>query len=306
MSRGQTDSIERADVLRFILRRVLSGVVVLLLITYVSFLAQGFAMRSRSNQAAPVGEVASREFGAAVGMLRQLPRGDLGAYVRPVGLWGMSEGKSLSELLGRLLLNSAALLGLAIILGGLVGGLIGVGAAAARRPGASLGLVLFSIVGISTPSFFLAMLLQCLEITVYKNTGVRLVPVGGFGWDNHVVLPVLVLAARPIAQVARLSHVTVAGILDEDYVRTARAKGLRRRRVWGGHIMRNTASSVLTAMLTSLGFSLSSLPLVEVVFGWPGAGLPIGKVEHASGTERTRGPNEATYQRTKGSRIASP
>jgi len=259
-------------VLRFILRRMLSGIIVLLLITYVSFLAQEFAMRSRSNQAAPVGEVASRAFGAAVRMLRQLLRRDLGAYVRPVGSWGRSEGKSLSELLGRLLLNSAALLGLAMILGGLVGGLIGVGAAAARRPGTSLGLILFSIVGISTPSFFLAMLLQCLEITIYKNTGTRLVPVGGFGWDHHLVLPVLVLAARHIAQVARLSHVTITDILDEDYVRTAQAKGLRRGSVWGDHIIRNAASSVLTAMLTSLRFSLSSLPLVEVVFGWPGAG----------------------------------
>ncbi|HUV95501.1 MAG TPA: hypothetical protein VMX14_11845, partial [Anaerolineae bacterium] len=66
-------------------------------------------------------------------------------------------------------------------------------------------------------------LLQYLEITIYRSTGVRLVPVGGFGWDSHLVLPVLVLAARPIAQVARLSHVTIADILNDDYVRTARA-----------------------------------------------------------------------------------
>jgi len=202
---------------------VLSGIAVLLCVTYVSFLTQGLAMRSRSNQLAPVGEVASQELGATVGMLRRLSHGDLGLYKRPIGYWFSSEGQPLGELLGGLLLNSAALLVLAMILGGLIGGLIGVVSAAARRPGASLGLLLFSIVGISTPSFFLGVLLQYLEITIYRSTGVRLVPVGGFGWDSHLVLPVLVLAARPIAQVARLSHVTIADILNDDYVRTARA-----------------------------------------------------------------------------------
>lgn len=167
-----------------VLRRVLSGIAVLLCVTYVSFLTQGLAMRSRSNQLAPVGEVATQEFGAAVGMLRRLSHGELGLYKRPIGYWASSEGQPLRELLGGLLLKSAALLVLAMILGGLIGGLIGVVSAAARRPGASLGLLFFSIVGISTPSFFLGVLLQYLEITIYRSTGVRLVPVGGFGWDT--------------------------------------------------------------------------------------------------------------------------
>src|SRR5690606_22592169 len=125
------------------------------------------------------------------------------------------------------------------------------------------------------PSFFLGMLLQYGEITFFKATGIRLVPVGGFGWDRHLILPVLVLAARPIAQVARLTYVRVSAALDEDYVRTAHAKGLRPRGVWGVHIAPSAASTSLTAMGTSLRFSLSSLPVVEYMFGWPGAGRAL-------------------------------
>ena len=202
---GLTKGVE---VLRFVLRRSVSGIVVLLLIIYVSFLAQGFAIRSRANRTAPVGEVVQSAFHDALRLLRMLPRGDLGRYVRPIGYLSSREGQPLGELLGGLLLNSAILLILAMMFGGVVGGAIGVVAAAVRKPGLSLALILFSVAGISTPSFFLGMLLQYLEISLYKNTGVRLVPVGGFGWDSHLALPVLVLAARPITQVARLSHAT--------------------------------------------------------------------------------------------------
>ena len=137
------------------MRRVLSGIIVLLLVVYLSFLAQEFAVRSRWNQPAPLGEVAGSALHQAGRLLSQLPRGELGLYRRPIGLWGSSEGQPLRDLLGDLLLNSAALLALAMALGGVVGGLIGIGAAGVRRRGLSLGLILLSVAGISTPSFFL-------------------------------------------------------------------------------------------------------------------------------------------------------
>ena len=257
---------------RFLLRRIASGIAVLLVITYVSFLAQDFAARSQANLVAPVGEVALQAAKDSLHLWRNLPQGELGAYATPTGPWGSMSERLMSQLLGPLLLRSLALLMLAMILGGLFGGAIGLLAALWRRRGASLALILFSIVGISTPSFFLAMLLQFLEVTVYRRTGVSLVPVGGFGWDSHMVLPVLVLAARPIAQVAQLTCARIAGILNEDYVRTARAKGLKALRVMAAHVIPNAATTVLTVMGTSMRFSLSSLPVVEFFFGWPGVG----------------------------------
>ena len=126
-----------------------------------------------------------------------------------------------------------------------------------------------------TPSFFLGTLLQWLEIALYRATGVQLLPVGGFGWDRHLVLPVLVLAARPVAQVTRLAYAQFSTVFAADYVRTANAKGLRALTVWLRHITPNGATTVLTAMGTSLRFALSSLPVVEYMFGWPGAGRAL-------------------------------
>jgi ABC-type dipeptide/oligopeptide/nickel transport system permease subunit len=258
--------------LRFLARRLISGLLVLLAITFVAFLTQDVALRSRSNQPAPVGQVLQEAARDAVTLWRRLPTGDLGHYTTPTGAWRSDRAQPLSDLLPALLLRSGALLMLAMLLGGVVGGLIGLLAAASRRRGVSLALILLSIVGISTPSFFLGMLLQILEIRFYRLTGVQLLPVGGFGWDSHLVMPVLVLTARPLAQVARLTYVQVTQVLEQDYVRTAHSKGLKPRIVWTTHIIRNVATTVLTAMGTSLRYSLSSLPVVEVLFGWPGAG----------------------------------
>ncbi|MHB0856126.1 MAG: ABC transporter permease subunit [Anaerolineae bacterium] len=258
---------------RDLLRRILSGLLVLVAISLVSLFAQHLAGRTQFNAVAPLGEVLARTARDAVAFWQRWWRGDLGVYAAVIR-YG-SSAQPVCTLLGAWLLNSGVLLVLAMALGGLVGGLLGVLAAAVRRPGVSLAVVVVSIVGVSMPSFLLGMLLQLAEITFYKQTGIRLVPVGGYGWDSHLVLPVLVLAGRPIAQVARLTHMSVSAVLGQDYVRTAHAKGQTRRGVWMLHILPNVLPSVLTGMVTSLRFSLSSLPVVEVLFGWPGAGLAL-------------------------------
>ena len=137
----------------------------------------------------------------------------------------------------------------------------------------SLTILLVSIIGVSMPSFFVALLLQMLVIRWTRWTGHALLPVGGFGWDRHMILPAIVLAARPIAQITRVTFVSVGQTLRQDYVRTAASKGLSSRRVLWGHVMRNAAAPILTTLGVSLRFSLSSLPVVELFFGWPGAGF---------------------------------
>jgi ABC-type dipeptide/oligopeptide/nickel transport system permease component len=109
----------------------------------------------------------------------------------------------------------------------------------------------------------------------YRRTGIRLVPVGGFGWDSHLILPALVLATRPLAQLARITSVSLSEAAHEDFVRTAWAKGLPIRRVWGDHILPNALVPILTALGVSLRFSLGSLPVVEYFFGWPGLGATL-------------------------------
>ncbi len=258
---------------RFVLRRIVAAIVVLFAITYVAYFTQDLAMRQRLLQPAPIGEVAQQAWGQTLALWDGIPRGDLGEYTRVSGyMLRQGERLPMTQLVGTSLWNSSVLLLLAMALGGVIGGLLGIAFAAIRRRAASLSMLLLSIIGVSTPSFFLAVLLQLGAIEFYKRTGMRLVPVGGFGWDSHLVLPVLVLAARPVAQVARLTSVYMENLISEDFVRTARAKGLPNSEIWFGHILPNAAGTVLTAIVSSLRFALSSLPVVEVFFGWPGLG----------------------------------
>lgn len=90
-------------------------------------------------------------------------------------------------------------------------------------------------------------------------------------------MPALVLATRPIAQIARVTFVSVSDVLAQDYVRTARSKGLREMAVMLHHVIRNAAIPILTTVGLSLRFSLSSLPVVEFFFGWPGVGFTLLK-----------------------------
>ncbi|MEZ4559556.1 MAG: ABC transporter permease [Caldilineaceae bacterium] len=138
-------------------------------------------------------------------------------------------------------------------------------------------LLLLSIVGVSAPSFFVALLLQRAAIHWTQFTGKSLLPVGGFGWDAHIWLPALVLAARPLAQITRMTFISVSEVLAQDYIRTARGKGLQDSVTLVRHVLRNAAPPILTTAGVSLRFALSSLPVVELFFGWPGAGYMLIK-----------------------------
>jgi peptide/nickel transport system permease protein len=127
------------------------------------------------------------------------------------------------------------------------------------------------------PSFFAALLLQLAMIRWAQAFGRPLVPIGGFGWNERIILPVLVLSARPVAQIARVTFVSLSEALEQDFVRTAHSKGLTPRQVMNRHVIRNAAIPILTTVSTSLRFSLSSLPVVEFFFGWPGLGFTLLK-----------------------------
>lgn len=171
--------------------------------------------------------------------------------------------------------RSAGLLLLSLGVAAALGVPLGIAAALNRRKGGGPFAVLLSILGMSTPSFLLAMLLWVINIGVHRTFQTAVLPAAGFGWDAHVVMPAIVLAARPLAQVAQVTYVAMSEQLDQDYVRTAKAKGLAPRAVLNRHALRNILIPILTTLGTSLRFSLSSLPVVESFFGWPGVGYTL-------------------------------
>ena len=99
-----------------------------------------------------------------------------------------------------------------------------------------------------------------------------MVPVAGRGGLDSYVLPVVTLAVTPAAVLARFTRSTMLEVLDDDYMRTARAKGLTEWRTVLGHGMRNALVPLLTAFSISLGHLLAGAVIVETIFVWPGVG----------------------------------
>ena len=180
------------------------------------------------------------------------------------------------ELIPNIIIRSFGLLAVSLLLSAVFGVILGY-LSAGKRSGRSLFAIMLSIIGISIPSFFAAMLLQLGVTKITQATGSPFLPVGGLGWDEHLILPALVLAARPLAQISRVTFVTIEEILLQDYIRTAHSKGLRQRVVTAVHVFRNAAIPILTTIGLSLRFSLSSLPVVEFFFGWTGIGFTLLK-----------------------------
>ena len=158
-----------------------------------------------------------------------------------------------------------------------------VGVATARRPDSPLshGATVLALVGFSMPVFWTGIMLVILFASAWK-----LLPVQGWHdvsypdgllWNmldvaEHLVLPALTLGLIYLAQYSRLSRASMLEVLESDYVRTARAKGLAERRVVYKHALRNAIIPVVTVIGLQFGALLSGALLVETVFNWPGLG----------------------------------
>jgi peptide/nickel transport system permease protein len=123
----------------------------------------------------------------------------------------------------------------------------------------------------SMPSFWLGLLLILLFAVHFQG----LLPAYGSGTWRHLVLPAVALAAAPLAQNARLVRAGMLEVLQQDYVRTARAKGVPERLVLYRHALKNTAIPFITVAGLSLGYMLSGTIIIETVFSWPGLGRLI-------------------------------
>ena len=123
----------------------------------------------------------------------------------------------------------------------------------------------------SMPSFWLGIMLILLFAVALGG----LLPAYGAGSIRHLILPAIALAAAPLAQNVRLVRAGMLEVLGQDYVRTARAKGVAERGVIYRHALRNASLPVITVTGLSLGFMLSGTIIIETVFAWPGLGRLI-------------------------------
>lgn len=157
-----------------------------------------------------------------------------------------------------------------------------IGIASAKRPGSVRDRVgqTFAIVGISFPTFVLGMMSLYLLFFLPTRAGASLFPPSGYvpltedplGWAWHLLLPWSTLALVSAAIYARLTRGQMLEVLGEDYIRTARAKGLTERRVVYRHAFRSAMPPLVTQLGTDIGLMLGGAIVIEQVFGLPGLG----------------------------------
>jgi ABC-type dipeptide/oligopeptide/nickel transport system permease component len=127
----------------------------------------------------------------------------------------------------------------------------------------------FALAGISVPVFWVGLILILIVAVQLK-----LLPPSGFGGGNikYLILPAITLGTRSAAFIARMTRANMLEVIHEDYVRTARAKGLREFWVINKHALRNVLIPIITVLGMDFGSYLSGSVLTESIFGWPGLG----------------------------------
>jgi len=207
------------------------------------------------------------------GYVGDVAQGDLGTSYR--------FNEPVTELIVTRLWPTFLLVGTAVSFAIVLGVLVGV--FTARRPESpvSHGVTVFSLTGYSMPVFWTGLLLVIMfasNVQWFPVSGMRDVRLEG-NWleewidvAHHLVLPAITLGVIYLAQYSRLSRASMLEVLQSDYVRTARAKGLAERWVVYKHALRNAVIPVVTVAGLQFGQMLSGALLVETVFNWPGLG----------------------------------
>ncbi len=254
-----------------VLIRVLLVILTFVLIVVLSQVALVSA-RTRLERA-DLPTIAQQAWEGTSDYFTSLASGSLGEATSTSILGG--QRRAMGQLLLDAYTKSMILIVLATALAAFGGILIGVVAAAARRARVRAVLLTCTTLAVSIPSFLLAILLILGGAEVNARYGVRLWPTFGFGIDDHLIVPVLVLAARPFAQIANFAYVATEDVLRLDYIRTARAKGLVESVILARHALGNAAVPIIGAVASGLSIALSTLPVVEVFFSWPGLGFAL-------------------------------
>ena len=197
-----------------------------------------------------------KQFGNYVG---NLLKGDLGnsfITMRPVA------NDLMDKFPFTLLLASSAMI-VSIVVG------LAVGIISSLKPNSLLdrGTMLLALTGISAPVFWVGLLLILIV-----GVNLKWLPPTGYGGGEYLILPAIALGTRSAAFLARVTRSTMLDVLQQDYIRTARAKGLPEWKVILKHAFPNTLIPIITIIGVDFGSYLSGAVLTESIFGWPGIG----------------------------------
>jgi peptide/nickel transport system permease protein len=258
---------------RFVVRRITQGLLVVIGVTIMVFIFTRMvgdpAKTMLPLSASPEERAAFRhELGLDRPLTEQFADyiGDLASGDFGTSLW---QRRPAIEAVLDALPNTFQLVLLAIAIAVVLG--VPLGVVAALRPGGALDrtAVVLSLAGLSIPQFWLGLLL-IIAFSVTLNA----LPTAGMGTPAHLVLPTLTLAFPALGRIAMIVRSSMIDELNQQYVKTAKAKGMPRARVVGIHALRNASIPALTLTGWELIRALAGYSVVvETVFAWPGVGF---------------------------------
>ncbi|HDR88537.1 MAG TPA: ABC transporter permease [Bacteroidetes bacterium] len=201
---------------------------------------------------------------------------------RPYLRRSYQSGRNVSAIIGETIPNTFILATAAIVFATITGLIMGLAAALRKGTWLDHAALFFSAIGMSLPSFFAAILIGWIfayllgDITGLNLTG-NLYEIDDFGEGRHLmlknlILPAFTLGIRPLAVITQLSRNSLLEVLSQDYIRTARAKGLHSARIIRKHALRNSLNPVVTAVSGWFASMLAGVIFVEYIFGWKGLG----------------------------------
>jgi ABC-type dipeptide/oligopeptide/nickel transport system permease component len=276
---------------RYIIRRLIYSIPVLVIASILVFIV----MRKAADPTAAL-RLNPRISAADVARLRHvlgLDQSGVGQYLTwaknfVLGNWGISvvSQRSVFDQIRTALVNSAILGIVAISFSLVIGVAIGVYSSLKQYSKLDNTFTTAAFVGISMPNFWFALLLQLLfGVYLVKWFNLKQPPFAVAGMTTpgsegfhlvdrirHIVLPATVLAVQIIAVYSRYMRASMLEVLHSDFLRTARAKGLRERRVVFRHAMRNALIPITTQLALDVGAIAAGLIITEQIFQWPGMG----------------------------------
>jgi peptide/nickel transport system permease protein len=278
---------------KFLLRRLLNSLILVALATSLAYILAGVSLNPRArfegrNPPPPPAVVESR--------LNALNVNDRTPILKRYATWvgGLAhgdfgrtfDGQSVNAEMGRRIFVSLRLLLIGTLLGGVLGVLAGAWGAIRQYKVSDQAMTLLSFAILSTPVFVLAVVLEILAVGFNNAVGAKVFQYtgeftpgeqGGFFANfgdrlQHLVLPTLTLVLLQIAIFSRYQRSAMLDVLGSDYVRTAQAKGLRRRRALFKHALRTALIPSATFFAYSFGLLLVGATFTEKIFGWHGMG----------------------------------
>jgi len=271
---------------KYIFRRILQSIPVLIGITLLTFLimqlAPGNPMQTMIDPRIPVEDIQKAEENLGFNKplvvqyfnwLREIVKGNLG--------YSIKTRQPVAEMIGERLPATLLLTITAFVVSFCLGVPLGVYSATHKYTNADYGLTVFAFIGISIPSFFFGLgliFLLSLKAGILPTSGLISIGRGYMGWAlfidklRHLIMPAIILALPNMATVMRFTRSSMIDTLNQDYIRTARAKGLKERAVRYKHALRNALIPVVTIFGLSIPFLFGGAYITETIFNWPGMG----------------------------------